>query len=180
MDKVIKHAKDIKVEKIDELAGKVERAKSITFADYRGLTAEQFADLRRKIKTQGGEMIVTKNTLVLRALEKHGHKISIDDLEGPTATIFAYEDEIGPIREVADSAKLTELPKFKLGFFGHDLMDVAALNELAKLPGKNILQGKLVGILSSPIYGIVSVLAANISNLVYALDQIRVQKESTS
>lgn len=178
MDKVIKHSKDIKIEKIDELAGKVERAKSITFADYRGLTAEQFADLRRKIKTHGGEMIVTKNTLVLRALEKHGHKLSIDDLEGPTATIFAYEDEIAPIKEVAESAKLTELPKFKLGFFGHDLLTIDALNQLAKLPSKNILQGQLVSTLSSPIYGIVSVLGANISNLVYALDQIRTQKES--
>lgn len=179
MDKVIKHAKDIKADKIEELAGKVERAKTITFADYRGLTAEQIAELRRKIKTQGGEMIVTKNTLVQRALAKHGHKVDIKKLEGPTATIFAYEDEIAPIREIAESAKITELPKFKLGFFGRDPLDIAALEQLAKLPGKNVLQGKLVGILVSPIYGIVSVLSANLNNLVYALDQIRIQKESS-
>ena len=179
MDKIVKHSKDIKSEKIDELAAKVERAKTITFADYRGLSAEKIADLRRKIKSQGGEMIVTKNTLVLRALAKHGLKVDISDLEGPTATIFAYEDEIAPIKEIAESAKTAELPKFKLGFFGSDLLDIATLEQLAKLPSKNVLQGKLVGTLSSPIYGIVTVLGANLNNLVRALDQIRIQKSES-
>ena len=95
-----------------------------------------------------------------------------EDLEGPTAAVFAYDDEISPVKVIAQSAIILSLPKFKFGFFGKDKLDVSALEELAKIPSKDQLQAKFVGVLSSPIYGIVSVLSANIRNLLSVLDQV--------
>ncbi|KKR85106.1 MAG: 50S ribosomal protein L10, partial [Candidatus Woesebacteria bacterium GW2011_GWB1_41_10] len=62
-------------------------------------------------------------------------------------------------------------PKFKFGFFGKDFLDLDAVENLAKILPKEVLQAKIVGSLYSPLYGIVEVLSANIRNLVYVLDQ---------
>ncbi len=182
MKKQTKSAREIKEEKVNALVEKFNKAKTLTFADYRGLTANQIAALRGKIKASGGEMLVEKNTLTSIALKASGYSISKENdpentlLTGPTATIIAYDDEIAPIKESAQNSKETGLPIFKFGFFGQDFLNSQAVESLSKIPPKNVLQAQLVGSLSSPIYGIVSVLGANIRNLVYALDQIKNQK----
>ncbi len=178
--KHIKSAREIKEDKVQDLIEKLGRAKTVAFADYRGLTANQIAELRTKIKSVGGEMLVEKNNLIRLSLKSTKHQISNEDdekyLTGPTATIFAYDDEIAPIKEVADSNKLLTLPTFKFGFFGHDYLDTSSLEKLSKIPSRDILQAKVVGALNSPIYGIVATLSANLKNLVYALSQIKDQK----
>lgn len=178
MKKHFKSAREIKEETIVSLSEKIEKSKTITFADYHGLTANNVADLRNKIKAAGGEMIVAKNTLMHRALKAKGLEVDLKDLEGPTATVFAYDDEVSPLKEIAESQKSSELPKYKFGFMGNEMLNPAALNSLAKLPSKDALKAKVVGTLVSPLYGIVGVLNANMRNLVYALDQIRERKET--
>ena len=181
MKKQDKSAREIKEGKVDALVEKFGKAKTLTFTDYRGLTANQIATLRGKIKAAGGEMLVEKNTLTSLALKISGHTISKENdpqgtlLTGPTATIIAYDDEIAPIKESAQSNKETGLPIFKFGFFGQDFLNSYAVESLAK----NVLQAQLVGSLASPIYGIVSVLGANLRNLVYTLDQIKNQKQAS-
>ncbi len=182
MKKHTKSAREIKGEKIQNLAEKFKKAKTLTFADYRGLTANQIAILRSKIKASGGEMLVEKNTLISLALKDSGHKLEKSQdpkgtlLTGPTATILAYEDEIAPIKETAQSAKEVGLPSFKFGFFGLEFLNSQGLESLSKIPGREALQAKLVGSLSSPIYGIVGVLGANLRNLVYTLSAIKDSK----
>lgn len=166
-----KTARQIKEETVKSLAEKIKRAKTMAFADYHGLTVNQIADLRRKIKEAGGELIVTKNTLLSRALESSDLRSTILDLTGPTATVFAYEDEISPIKTIADFAKTLNVPKFKFGFFDQSFLDAAGLESLAKIPSMPALQAQFVGALASPIYGFVNVLQANIRNLVSVLDQ---------
>lgn len=176
--KPIKKSKDIKIESVGALDEKVKRAKSIAFVDYHGLTVSQVSSLRDKIKEAGGEMTVAKNTLVKRALLLNRLPDSSSQLAGPTATVFSYEDEVAPIKAIADSIKLAGLPKFKFGFFGKNILDAIALENLAKIPSRETLQGQAVGLLASPLRGIVNVLNANIRNLAVVLDQIA-KKQTT-
>src|SRR3989344_8556990 len=150
-----KKAKDFKIESVNALDEKVKRAKTIAFVDYHGLTVSQVSNLRDKIREAGGEMTVAKNTLVKRALLINQLPDTSSELAGPTATVFSYEDEIAPIKAIADSIKSTGLPKFKFGFFGHQILDTAGLENLAKIPGREILQDQVVGMLAAPIRGIV-------------------------
>lgn len=174
-----KSAREVKVESVKSLSEKIGRAKTLAFADYRGLTVNQISKLREKVKEAGGEVLVTKNTLIKKALRENKYPdFDAKNLEGPTAAIFAYEDEILPVKTVADGAKVTGLPAFKFGFFGKDLLDISGLNLLASLPSKHELQAKAVGALSGPIYGIVSVLSGNIRNLVSVLDQASKKSQS--
>lgn len=170
MKQKAKSAREIKIETVQSLSEKIARAKTLAFANYHGLTVNQISRLREKVKEAGGELIVTKNSLMKRAL---GQKIlpAENQLTGPTATVFSYEDEIAPIKAVAESAKTTGLPSFKFGFFGQDFMDSTILETMAAIPSLPELHTKVVGALSSPLFGIVSVLSANIRNLVSVIDQ---------
>lgn len=179
---------DLKKEQVANLVEKIAKSKSIAFVDYHGLGAKAIGELRTKIKEAGGELNVTKNTLLSRALQsthyplptspaKRGEPTTHYPLSDPTAAVFAFEDEIAPIKAIADLAKSLGFPKFKFGFFGKTAITAAGLEEISQIPGREALQAKVVGALSSPIYGIVSVLSANLRNMVFALDQIRTQKE---
>lgn len=178
MDKP-KSAKQIKKEKVESLVEKIKSAKSLTFANYHNLTAEQIADLRSKVKAAGGEFLVEKNTLVKLALKSNNLDVPADQLTGPTAAIIANDDEIAPIKEITQAAQTSGFPSFKFGFLEGTLLDARQLEDLAKIPGKSQLRANLVSAISSPIYRFVNVLSANLRNLVSVLDQA-VKKSASS
>ena len=158
-----------KEETVTALKEKLANAKSIVFADYRGLTTKQLSDLRENLSEVGGELSITKNTLLKIALPE-------SDFEGPTALLIAKDDEISPIKLLVKALKDAGIGKIKAGFLGTEVLDEERVNQLASLPSKDELRGKTVGILVAPLQGIVSVLQGNLRNLVYALDQIRISK----
>lgn len=177
MDKKSKSARQIKEDSVASLQDKVGRAKTITFTDYQGLSANQINDLRNKITAVGGELLIEKNTLLKIALKNTNLKLEDENLlTGPTAAIFAYSDELAALKEAAESNKAIGIPVFKFGFFGKDFINSETVEKLSKIPSRSVLEAKLVGSISTPIYGIVGVLSANLRNLVYALNQIKEKK----
>lgn len=172
MDKKHKSALDIKKETVSTLSGKVARAKTIAFTKYHGLTVNQLGVLRQKVKEAGGEFLVAKNSLLKRALTSNQLPVTGDQFTGPIAAVFSYEDEIAPIKAVADTKKTLGTPQFAFGFFGTKSLDMAGLENLASIPGRDVLHGKVVGTLAAPIVGIVNVLAANIRNLAIIVGEI--------
>lgn len=152
-----------------ELKTKLDRAKAVVFADYKGLNMKQLSDLRNKLRDQNAEFTITKNTLLDLALPA-------TSLEGPTATLFAYDDEISPIKILVKALKDTAIGRVKSGFLGTDSLDEAKIIQLSTLPSKDELRAKTVGVLVAPLQGILMVLNGNLRNLVYALNQIRVSK----
>ncbi len=159
-----------------KLADKLNRAKAVVFADYKGLSMKQLSDLRDKLREVQGEFSVTKNTLLSRALPTSDFRLPTSELEGPTATLFAYDDEISPIKILVKVLKDLSIGKVKQGFLGNMVLDEAKIIQLSALPTKDELRAKTVGVLVAPLQGMVSVLQGNLRNLVYALDQIRLSK----
>lgn len=152
---------------VNLLKTKLKDAKSIVFADASGLSVNLQRELRQAVKLAGGELIVVKNTLLQLAL---GIK---ELLPGPTITLLAYEDEIAPMKALAEFAKAHELPKIKAGFLAKEPLTKDQVEVLANLPTKIELLAKTVGSLKSPLSGIVNVLAANIRKLVYVLKAVK-------
>ena len=171
MDKKTIKKRDLKKEQVKTLTEKIEDAQTWVLTDYRGLTVNQINQLRNKIKAAGGELIIVKNTLLKIALSKKQLPVPDDQLKGPSAALFAYQDEMAPLKEIASSIKTLGLPKYKFGFFGKNLLAASEVENLASIPTRDILQVKIVTLLVSPISGIVSVLGANIRNLISVLDQ---------
>lgn len=155
-----------KEEIVAKLSEKLGRAKAVVFADYKGLTMKQLSDLRNKLHEVNSEFSITKNTLLKLALPTF-------ELDGPTATLFAYDDEISPIKILVKVLKDIALGKVKSGFLGNMSLDEAKILQLATLPTKDELRAKTVGILVAPLQGIISVLGGNLRNLVYAVSEIK-------
>lgn len=154
-----------KEDTIVKLSEKLGKAKALVFTDYKGLNMKQLSDLRNNLRDVNGEFSITKNTLLKKAMPEAS-------MEGPTATLFAYDDEISPIKILVKALKDAAIGKVKGGFLGTSPLDEAKVLQLATLPTKDELRGKTVGVLVAPLQGIVSVLQGNLRNLVYALSEI--------
>lgn len=165
--------KQQKIDLASSLAEKLSRSKSVVLADYKGLTMKQLSDLRNKLAEVQGEFVVTKNTVLQHAFPISDIRNPISELDGPTATLFSYDDGISPIKILVKALKDAGLGKVKFGFLGEELLDEAKINQLASLPTKDELRAKVVGVLAAPLQGIVGVLNGNLRNLAYALDQLR-------
>jgi large subunit ribosomal protein L10 len=173
MPKTRQQKEDIAIKITDKLS----RSKSVVFADYQGLTMSEFGALRDQLREVGAEFSVTKNNLLKIALENS--KLSTPNsefLNGPIATLFAYKDEIAPIKVLVKALKDAQKGQIKGGIMEGEYLDQYSVTKLSTLPSKDELRAKVVGSLGAPLYGIVGVLQANLRNLVYALDQIRVAK----
>lgn len=169
--------KQQKIEAVQTLTDKFSRASSVVFADYQGLTMKQLTDLRNKLREQEAEFSVTKDTLSKLALKQVKLSLPEENIQsGPTATLFSFGDEITPLKTLVKALKDAGIGKVKGGFLGTDFVDASGVNRLASLPSKQELQGKVVGVLAAPLSGMVNVLGGNLRNLVYTLDQIRIQK----
>lgn len=166
-----------KENEVQVLTDKLTRAKSVVFADFRGMKMPQIQSLRAKLKESGAEFSVSKNTLVKKSLIDSGYTgVNDEDFQGPIGTLFSYEDEVSPLKTIVNFKKENDAPQIKFGFFEKKFISDTEISQLASLPSRPELYAKVVGGLSSPIYSIVGVLQANLRNLVYTLDQIRAQK----
>ena len=164
---------------VTEIAARIKEAKSVVAVNYQGISVKDMTKLRQDIGAAGGEFQVIKNTLVKLALEEAGalekDQVTTDGelLMGPTALVFAADDEIAPLQLLGKAVANTPL-KLKFGVFRagdkNDLYDTAKLTLLSKLPGKQVLQGKVVGSLMGPLYGLVGTLRGNLQSLVYILN----------
>jgi len=155
---------------LGDIQQKKDKSKAVVFAHYHGLKSNQINILRDKIRRAGGEMVVTKNTLLRIAFGKSDEINST--LTGPTAAIFAYDDEIAPLKVLSDFAKDNELPKLTAGYFNKQVINADQVTKLSKLPSKLELQAKVVGSMSAPLYGLVNVMTGNIRSLLYTLKAI--------
>lgn len=162
---------------VAELSDKLGKSNSVVFTDYKGLTMAQLSELRSKFSELSAEYTVTKNTLLQHALKQSN--ISVEDksfLEGPVATLFSFGEQIEPIKILTKGFKDFQIGEVKAGLLDGQYMSKDQVIKLSQLPSQQELRAKVVGSLGAPLYGIVGVLQANLRNLVYALDQIRISK----
>lgn len=166
-----------KEEIVTKLKEKVAKAKSLVFADYKGMSMSQLSAVRLVLSDLSAEFTITKNNLLKIALKENGIDLKDDAVfEGPIATLFSYGDEIAGIKALAKAIKDNGIGKTKAGYLDGEFLTEEEVNKLALLPSKDELRAKIVRSLGSPLYGIVGVLQANLRNLVYALNAIKEQK----
>ncbi len=167
-----------KIFAVENLTAQIKDAKAVVLTDYRGLNVPQMQDLRRAIKKAGGKLEVAKNTLLKLALKKSDiKKPEIEStLVGPTAVLFAEKDKVSPLKALVSFAREHGLPKLKIGFVEGKVLVKEKLEELALMPSRPELVTKLVGLLSSPTYGLVSVLKWNQTRLVLTIKEIQKSK----
>jgi large subunit ribosomal protein L10 len=166
-----------KAQVIDRLAEKL-GAGSAVLVDYQGMDVARTTDLRRRSRELGVEFVVAKNTLAKRAADEAGIQGLRDFLTGPTALAFS-EDPVASAKLMAQFADQVETFALKGGVLdGGRILDQADVVALSKLPGREQLIAQIVGGISSPLTGFVTVLNNTVQGLVVALGQIAEQKRN--
>lgn len=166
-----------KIDAVADLTSKLSKAKSIVLADYRGLKHKQMEDLRKILKKSEADLTVVKNRLLLRALGDKAETLK-DALSDTTAALFAYADDVAPLKELLKYFKSAGAGKTKAGMIGNQTFGESDLLRLAALPSREVLLGRLVGQFNAPIQGLHYALQWNLQKLVYALDRIKSKKSS--
>ncbi len=170
--------RDQKAVAIAEIAEKIDESQAIFAVDYRGITVAQVAELRAKLRENDATFKVVKNSLTERAADQSGAQALKEYLAGPTALTFVRGDAATAAKTVADYARATQLLPFKGGLMDGAPLDVEQIRALSRLPSRDVLYSQLVGVVASPISGLVRTLGQLIGGLAVALGQVHEKKQS--
>ncbi|HEX3512113.1 MAG TPA: 50S ribosomal protein L10 [Solirubrobacteraceae bacterium] len=163
---------------IAEIAGHIDESQAIFAVDYRGISVAEIAELRSKLREADATFKVVKNSLTERAADQVGAEQLKEYLAGPTALTFVRGDIAVAAKAVADYGRATQLLPFKGGLMEGAPLDVEQIRALSRLPAREVLYGQLVGVVASPIGGLVRSLGNLLGGLAVALGQVREKKES--
>ena len=167
-----------KAAQVDEITARLRRSSTAVLADYRGMTVGQMQDLRNRLRGDGVEMLVVKNTLARRAAEAAGYGALKAELSGPIAMIFAHDDVSAPARILSGYIRANRRMVIRSGLLEGQVIKAETVAELADLPSRDILLGRLLGTMQMPLANLASVLQAPLTKLARTLDALREQKES--
>lgn len=161
---------------VADLKDKLNRIKAAVITNYTGFSVADMQELRSKLRPEGIDYKIAKNTLLKLALKESDLDIDPEIFQGQIAIAYGYNDEIMPAKIVYEFAKEKEKPQILGGIFEGKYIDKTACENLAKIPGREQLQAQLVGVLADPMIGIQNVLMGNIRGLISVLSQYKAQK----
>ena len=151
--------KEQKKNYISEMETQFQNNEAVMVTHYQGLTMSQLDELRGQMREHGIKFTITKNKITKIALEKTKCKELSNLFTGATAVAFS-DDAIISARILSKFAKTNENLKLLGGIMGNEVLDQAAVQNVANLPTLDEARANIVGILSAPASKLVSILLA--------------------
>ena len=136
---------------VEEIKASLDGAKGVVLVDHRGLTVEQDTVLRKSLREAGVTYKVYKNTMIRFAAKGTAFEALEPNLEGPTALAVSKTDATAPARILANFAKTADKLELKGGVVEGTYYDAKAINVIASIPSREVLLGRLLGSMQSPI-----------------------------
>jgi len=169
--------KQQKQEQVQYIADKFKKAKSVIFANYRGLNVAEVTELRQKLSRADTTMKVIKNRLAKRALKE----LSVEGLDshftGPTAMAASEVDPVLPAKILVNFAKDHEVLEIKAGYMDGRVLDLATIITLANLPSREELLSRALSSMLAPATNVTMALAAIPRGLVNVINAIKDTKQ---
>jgi large subunit ribosomal protein L10 len=166
--------RDQKAAVIDDVAAQISESEAVYAVDYRGISVPQAAELRTKLRDADATFRVVKNTLGERAADKAGAEGLKELLDGPTAMTFVRGDAAAAAKALRDFRRSTggTLLEFKGGWMNGAGLTPDEIDSIAQLPSREVLYGRLVGMIAYPLSGLASAMNGLISGLARQLQAI--------
>ena len=149
---------------IKEMTAQFEKSEAVLVTHYQGLSVKQLDNLRKQMREHGIQFKITKNRITKIALKKSRCKDLSNLFTGPTAVALS-EDAISSAKILTKFSKENENLKILGGIMGKEILDVAAVANVATLPTLDEARAKIIGILRSPAQKIISILLAPASKI---------------
>jgi large subunit ribosomal protein L10 len=167
--------RDQKAAVIEEVAAQISESDAVFAVDYRGISVPQAAELRTRLRDADASFRVIKNTLSERAADKAGADGLKELLEGPTAMTFVRGDAAAAAKALRDFHRANQLLEFKGGWMNGATLSADEIQSIAQLPSRDVLYGRLVGMVAAPLTGLASAMNGLIGGLARQLSQIAEQ-----
>ena len=149
---------ELKQPVVAEISAGIANAQSVVLVDYRGLTVEQDTELRKKLREAGVSYKVYKNTMMNFAFKGTEFEGLASYLNGPSAMAYSSEDATAPARVLAEFAKKASKLEIKAGVVEGTVYDAKGMEAIANIPSREVLIGRLLGSMQSPITNFARVL----------------------
>ncbi len=149
---------ELKKPVVEEISAGIKDAQSVVLVDYRGLTVEQDTQLRKNLREAGVTYKVYKNTMMNFAFKGTEFEGLAPYLEGPSAMAYSDTDATAPARVLAEFAKKADKLQIKAGVVEGTVYDAAGMAKIAEIPSREVLLGRLLGSMQSPIANLARVL----------------------
>lgn len=169
-------SKERKREVVEEYQARLNEASAFFVIKPTAITPNEATVLRKKLKAARATFSVVKNTLFDVALDKANKKDVNLDISGENAIIFCEDDVSEPAKAVYEFLKEIEKGEIRGGFLNDSPLSGQDVEDLAKLPSKEVLLAYTVSAIGAPISGFVNVMNANLVNLVNVFKNISENK----
>lgn len=136
---------------VAELVERINNSVTGVLVSYKGISVADDTALRKELREAGVKYTVVKNTLLSRACEETNLTGLQGTLEGTTALATSDEDYAAAARILANYAKKSKTFELKGGYLDGEVVDMATVDKLAKLPPRDILLANVLGAFQAPI-----------------------------
>ena len=142
---------EVKKPVVEEISNIIDGAQCVLLVNYSGLTVEQDTVLRKELRESGVQYKVYKNRMMNLAFQGTACESLCKHLEGTNALAVSATDATAPARIMAKYAK--QFPKLELvaGVVEGNYKDQAAMQAIADIPSREVLLGRLLGSMQSPV-----------------------------
>lgn len=159
-----------------EYSDNLDSADYVILADCRGMTMEQFDELRGKLRADNGKLQIIRNKIYAKAAEKLGKTIDGECFIGPTAAISGIGDVTVIAKSIKNYAIQTKLPVVKGGLLGDRGLTAVDVKALADMPSREVMLGMFVGTVAAPMTQLVGVVNQKLLTLLYVLKAVADKK----
>jgi large subunit ribosomal protein L10 len=163
---------------IDNLQNQIDSYSHFYLTDISGLNAVDTSDLRRLCFRQDVKLVVAKNTLLRKALEKSNKNAEelYDALKGNTSVMFSETGNL-PAKLIKDFSRKRKRPILKAAYVEESVyVGENQLDALIFLKSKNELIADVVALLQSPMKTVISQLQSG-GNIIHGVLETLKERE---
>ena len=159
---------------VDKITQDWKSSQGCIFVNFSKVSALSFNNLRNSLRKEGSFLFVSKNSLIKRALENMNAQDMSDLVDGSTALVFLNDSDVVKVSKMLfDFSKENENFVLKGAFLNNNKLGQKELEEISKLPSRDILIGQAVMGLASPLTGFVGMLNNIILKFVWVIEEIK-------
>ena len=172
-----------KKEELKKIKGKIPGSKIVVFTTFsrassassgqakeKGLSVSQMSELKRTLRSMNSEYLVAKKSLMdmaLKGLKYDG--MDVFGIEGSVGLVFGSSDYYAVAKKLYEFSKKNPALRFFGAFIEGSFIDADKFMEIAKMPSRETLIARLLGMMKYPLTGIC-----------FVLDEVSKQRASAS
>ncbi len=160
-----------KRKEVESLRGELGRTEHLFVTGFEKLSVDQDYELRKAVRAAGGRYRVVKNNLAAKAAEGTRAQDLVRDLVGMTSVAYTSKDPVALAKALTTYARNNPSFTFKAGMVEGRAIDIRTIQELASLPSREEMLGRLLFLIQAPAQRLVSALSGVGRQLAVVVDQ---------